>query len=354
MGKQEKDRDGISGMGNGKRRGGRMSGLVSVIIKTGREDRKYLVRCISSIRRQVYENKEWAIWAEDKTAAEYADQDVTVLHTDEIAEYLQKTEAEWVLFCRSCFVLAPDVLKELADYGEKGNSLPAAKYMVKGEDDFWEEENAFFLISPYGKLFRREDILKMSGTRERGCYALTALKYMEDCGAELAFADSFIYKPAVEAGDFDEGEIADISVELASKYRHFPDVNIGFAEGCLSQLWQEAIRRHNQGYFLILRQYIEAVAADEKLLPFILEAVRINQEQYRYMKDCTWEEFIFYQERADRRERDRIDCRELLGIEGLDLAQNAVDLYRDGRLGLKTLLASLMGWIKYKAGSGVR
>ena len=38
MGKQEKDRDGISGMGNGKRRGGRMSGLVSVIIKTGREE----------------------------------------------------------------------------------------------------------------------------------------------------------------------------------------------------------------------------------------------------------------------------------------------------------------------------
>lgn len=330
-----------------------MSSLISVIIKAGREDEKYLTRCINSIRRQVYKNKEWVIWAEDK-AARCEDQDMTILSTDEITEYLTETEAEWIFFCRSDFVMAPDVLKELAGHGEKGNCLSAAKYMVKWEDDFFEEENAFSLVSSYGKLFRRDCILRMSGTEGRGGCALTALRYLEDCGAELEFADSFIYKPAEELGYLAEEEIAEISTELAVKYRHFPDVNIGFAESCLSKLWQEAVGQRNQGYFLIVRQYIEDVAADEKLLPFILEAVSISEEQYRYMKDCTWEEFIFYQERADRRERDREDCRELLGIEGVDLAQSAVDLYRDGRLGLKTLLASLMGWIKYKTKSEVR
>ena len=98
-----------------------------------------------------------------------------------------------------------------------------------------------------------------------------------------------------------------------------------------------------------MRKHINAIAGeDEEMLPFILYAVHINPEQYQYVKDYSLDEFIFYKDRLAMMEQDMNDWRNMSGMDGYDLAQNTVALYRKGRLGLKTILASLLGWIKYK------
>lgn len=326
-----------------------MSYQVSIIINANNGEQKYLIRCINSIQRQLYENKESIIWAEDKMIDEGMGIDIPVMNKEELSDYICRSEAEWILFCKLNSVLAPDVLENLMSKGEAGNCMPTAKCMVKEGDGFIEEDNVLAKFSPYGKLFNISNMLSLPNREEIRMDALFTLQYLGHCGVSLESVDSYIYDTTKAADIINMDEISDLARKLRTEYRHRFDLNVGFAESCLTHLLEKAIEQHENESYQFTQQYINAIAdTDENLLPFILDAVHISPEQYQYVKDYSLDEYIFYMDRLVMREQNMRDCRNMLGMDGYDLAQNTVALYRDGRLGLKTIWASLVGWVKYK------
>jgi len=336
-------------MKSGIRGGLKVSHRVSIIINANSREQKYLIRCINSIQRQLYENKESIIWSEDKMIEEYVGINVPVMNTEALRNYISKAESEWLLFCNSDSVLAPDVLESLIRKVEVKDCVPAAKYLMRENEDFIEEANVLAKYSPYGKLFNISNILCLRNKEDMRMNTLFTLQYLGFFGVGLESVDSYIYDSTEEMGITDVDEILDLSHKLRTEYRHRFDLNVGFAEGCLVRLLKEAVEKHENEYYQIIKQYINAIAdEDEKLLPFILDAVHISPEQYQYVRDYSLDEYIFYRDRLTMLEQNRSDYRNMESMDGYDLAQNTVALYRDGRLGLKTIVASLLGWIKYK------
>ena len=326
-----------------------MSYRVSIIIDANSGEQKYLIRCINSIKRQLYENKEFIIWAEDKIKDEELDISAPVMNTEELSDYIGKAETEWILFCKLHSVLAPDVLENLVIKGETDNCMPAAKYMVKEGNDFIEEDNIFAKISPYGKLFNISNIMSLPNKEELKIDALFTLQYLGHCGVSFESVNSYIYDSTEGIDITTVAEISELACKLRTEYRHRFDLNVAFAEGCLGKLWKKAMEQHEDEYYQFVQQYINAIAdEDEELLPFILDAVHISPEQYQHVKNGSLDEFIFYKDRMDMLEQNRSVSRNMESLEGYDLAQTTAALYRDGRLGLKTILASLLGWIKFK------
>lgn len=330
---------------------GEMKNQVCIIIRVDAVGFECLDRCFNSIQKQTYTNWVCAILDEDRIINQSVNNDVPIISMEVIGEYINNMDADWVLFCKSSSVLAPDLLETLINNVDEGKCVPSSGYMAKNERNvFAEESDGCIKVLPYGKLFSAKNLFDLWDKKDSELNLLLTLQYMDCFETNIRKTDSYIYDLQEIKFVMSENEVLDIACKLAFKYSYLLDVNAWFSENYLSVLWERAVSQNKEDCYQIICQYLNKISGNENLLSIALDTMHITKSQYQCIQKCTFDEFMFYRNRFAILQQNTEIQENVLQVSGYDIAQNTVALYRNGFLGLKTILASLIGWIKYKIG----
>lgn len=357
--------------------------MISVIV-TVREEQKYLVRCLNSIQRQTYQNVETKIvnMEEDSGA--------------EVSEAVHTAHGEYVYFCSSDSVLTDNIMEALISRNGGSDICPWVQVCTLEKMDYaW---NRISNISFYGKLFHREKLCNVleeaavkGGVDETGI----VMAYLEQCKDMVEITDAMVYEsekrnltgyamPEEKSCDYWK-KMLQKAGGCKEKVRHYITEGMGeaiaetknraeeimyYAQELLhEEVWLNYVlsRETVKGWWKIIRSsenqkvYLDFISylssyENEVLSEMLLNECGINVKLYEIMKQNNQKTFLQILDKA-RQEGNLSVLREPIimtiqeqpeDLSGSLLAEFVVAKYREGKLGLKTIITSLTAWIKFK------
>ncbi len=421
-----------------------MDKKVSVIIPKS-DDHTYLIRCLSSIRRQVYKNID--IFVLEDVPEDIVQQYNLIIypHTEDsyweqLNNAIRKADGDYLFFCSMTSVIAPNVIEALVrGIEEKEADFPVGCYAVEGSNGFNLCEEAAYTI--FGKLFERNKILSENIWFKDGYIfsdVLFVLKYQGICQSTKVNDTAYIYEsdckllPNRQLGDVQQEEVVkmfeqmnqleeekrsrflfhlwklmnqseqvpehlilEINRSLYSEYQ----LNYDVAQKFVKKWYKDAETNNDEHAYEMVKDYLGTYDGNEDYQRTILMVCGISKDMYVYMKKYNLKEFLFYKKcwfeellktsevsDAKRAIDEYIDQCEAKfeasvsdmekrltesvnnsvnniisefgsrsestnmseNLSGPDLAVYVIEKYRQGCLGIKTLLKSLIAWIKYK------
>lgn len=165
------------------------------------------------------------------------------------------------------------------------------------------------------------------------------------------------------------------------------EINYSIAEKYTSVLFKQCLLENNEIIFEELKAYLKLFEEDKDFLKIMLPLFNMNQERYEICLAHSLEEYLFYKdklkndkekgflyeelnEKIEKIEKELTVLRlkkesekvipvssqnqgietrsNVVQISGPELAEYVVQTYRQGGLGLKTLVRAFGGWLRYK------
>lgn len=311
--------------------------MISVIIPNC-VDKTYLVRCLNSIKRQSYKGIEILLITNeeiDEIEAAYGVKAVKVESEEKyagISEAVKTAAGEYIYFCTTTSVLAPNVLETLVSVEE--NEFPSATYCL-------ETASKTFIVCPkpmntiFGKLFEKELLEKNNVQLDENVVLAEYFFNMDYCKGdkELIFEeDAYVYETdrSVLNQDYEEVEEAEIKkllenltllsgdsfdyhadeivdlikkVEITSEellywaeeHMHSAyNVNYALALPLVRLWWTEISEERNEESYSKLVSYLKKYETEEDYIALILMVCGLGKEQYSILKNNTLKNALFF------------------------------------------------------------
>lgn len=186
------------------------------------------------------------------------------------------------------------------------------------------------------------------------------------------------------------GQAAAAIMRVARVLNLEKEINYEIAHRYVKQWYEKAVEQEQESFYRMARDYLGCFDTQEAYQRVLLYACGIGREQYAYMKKSSLEEYLFYKDklmdeqnflcRIEEMEalkkgledsRNEIDVLKkkvsaVIAGEGVEgnvpeavwddeirlkgpaLAEYVIDKYRQGWLGLRTIVKSFMAWAGYK------
>ena len=200
-------------------------------------------------------------------------------------------------------------------------------------------------------------------------------------------------------------------ISIANAFPKAYGINYELAQKYLKRIFESCQKEENEEDFQKFQTYFKGMEGEKYFFRTLLENFELNDEKYEYLKECSVKEYLFFRDRINegkKQEEDNylrlVESVKNLGVEknylrlqesvkkleanasvvedlrrlvseidsirntvstmntnlqvapeeltGTMLAEFVVDKYKNGALGLKTLLLSLKVWIAYKFRKG--
>ena len=198
------------------------------------------------------------------------------------------------------------------------------------------------------------------------------------------------------AGEIELYKIVRYAVLVASTLLKEYEINYQFAKKYLKKAFDSCQKEKDEEAFKEFQVYFKQMESEEEFFKILLKAFELSEEKYGYVKECSLKEYLFFRDRITEEEKQPeedyqrltesvkklekanaiMDDLKRIAIEmdsvkknmlvmnvntpqtvtqeltGPMLAEFVVDKYKNGGLGLKTLLLSLKVWIAYKFRKG--
>lgn len=318
--------------------------LVSVIVPYC-EDRKYLFRCLNAIKRQTYQNVEILMIGDKQQDAIGSEYNVNIVETDERTLYgginkaVESARGEYIFFCSLSSILADNVLEELHKaISEKNADLSCGSICVQVGFDYEEYPEK---LSIYGKLYKKSILcdIALNETSAYCEYEFVA-KYLMKCQNIWENKNALIYETNRSIVDKHDSH----GFEMEVWKRIFGLIGTDFILEC------GGAEKNNK---------VDCNIQDEneqKQIEYDLSYVKEdNHQTFLFLSKAEWakrEELV--QEDALKAERvteiNKQKCIEeaMEQMTGDMLVNYVLCKYQNGKLGLKTIIKSLIAWIKYK------
>ena len=187
--------------------------------------------------------------------------------------------------------------------------------------------------------------------------------------------------------------IVQYAVSLANTLPKEYEINYQLAKKYLKKAFDSCQKKNDEETFQAFQDYFKKMESDEAFFEILLPVFELGEEKYGYLKECSLKEYLFFRDRINeekkqseenylqltesvKRLKEATEIMEELKrisvemnsmqnnvvmntpqvvveeLTGPMLAEFVVDKYKNGGLGLKTLLMSLKVWIMYKFRKG--
>ncbi len=311
-----------------------MDSLISVVIPYCKE-RKYLLRCINSIKRQTYTDIEIILVSDNQR--EEIEYKVKVIST--IKEAIKKAKGEYIFFCSNTSILTNNVLEELyVNIVKEGVDLSSVNVYVSNGVDYTEY---FTQISVFGKLFRKNWLQDIS-IEENSEYGLQELiaKYLVKCNRIQESNRAIVY----------ETDKAILSPEQTQKFeietwkRVFELIGTDFSkkDGIGTKIKQTVENSYEEKEVEHKVSYLKN--GDTQTFLIISEIISKKEEM---VKGIEMPKIV--EKTVESEKEESVDIEAFLEVMSGELLINyVIGKYRNGSLGLKTIIKSFFAWMKYK------
>lgn len=178
---------------------------------------------------------------------------------------------------------------------------------------------------------------------------------------------------------------------IAEGFSAEKELNYKIAERYSKNYYVSLLKEKNDRAYEIFRVYLQCFELEREYLAVILDVLGISVEQYEIMQQHDLKEYLFYRNKvydpvtmqsyvkelqklqalleAERKRIDKLENKistnENMSVKtikqiqdqknvsfnqytGMELAECVVKIYEEGRLGAKTILKSMLAWLKYK------
>lgn len=270
---------------------------------------------------------------------------------------------------------------EFADY------IFASLYNKNYEES---EENTQVYIYESNKEFFSEEKRLISGEEEITallCIAQEDNKYFKKI---LALLENTI------ARETERYRIPQYANLLAAAFSKEYEINYQLAKKYLKKVFDSCQKENDEETFKEFQEYFKMLESEEEFFKILLPVFELSEDKYGYLKDCSLKEYLFFRDRINEEKKQSeedyqrltesvkklekanaiMDDLKRIAVEmdsvqknmlvmnvnaprpvtqeltGPMLAEFVVDKYKNGGLGLKTLLLSLKVWIEYKFRKG--
>lgn len=384
--------------------------MVSIIVMDC-PDRMYLIRCLNAIRRQSLQEYEVILVGEDYAPELLAEYRAGTAET--AVDALHAARGKYLMFCSMTSVLVPCTLEKLVECAEEGDGFYAAAYLVRSGGEFQESPRAGTCVyGKLFERTKAEEVLDEAiDTVFAECYIG---RYGEAEAVEDAFlyeSDPQVLEPLVlhqgiawmgDVSDvsgtktpklaelwlqqFDEEQYPEKILMMAHQFPEKKTLHYELARTHVAGWYDRAIHEKEATCYEEVKEYFRTLTDERGSLKMIAAVCGIGERQLEYLKECDFRDYLFYYDKifdvedgmssaawignaVQRMEKavSRIETLETRPIVvntsapavqqveaetlmGPVLADFVVSRYRGGALGLRTIIHSMVAWLKYKLG----
>lgn len=293
---------------------------------------------------------------------------------------------------------------ELGIYGKLflNSRVQSEKIVFQEEMEFADYIFASFYERNYEKVEENTDVYIYETDKKFFCDTERMISGMEEESELLLVAqeDNRYFKKIVmllENKISHECGADKILQQVSSIANLFPkeyEINYQLAKKYLKKIFDTCQEKSDEEIFQKFHTYFEGMESEENFFKILLTAFGLNEEKYGYLKECSLKEYLFFRDRVNEEKmqmekkflqleesvkkledtsvsvkeemkritvemdsvRDNVVMNTLQAVAeeltGPMLAEFVVNKYKNGGLGLKTLLMSLKVWIMYKFRKG--
>ena len=363
---------------------------IIVVIDT-KNDRKNIIRTVNCIRRQTAYEDIFPIMIYDESMELEEDTDVQINVekeiNDEISETLKnitvvreigelkkiikKSNIPKLLFINTQIILAPNAIKSFI--GEQTDELLALTHLIADSNGEYKTNNKV-MFSPYCKLYNTDELLDLLDKENK-----------IDKSLQLQYMLNKMTTKIVDAYSYQIGDLG-LCVNFDTEYEFIKglmdnedffgiDVVTDSVEKVLYEAFEESICAENEQAYSVLQKSFETLTFDEDVLELECQKYSITPELFKIIGRCNVVQFKKMHEKfqklgakqeqslARNENTANVDLEHIenmvndlrLRISNLEqeqngyaVAQNVVGMYKDGKLGMGTIIKSAFAWIKYK------
>ena len=308
-----------------------MSSLISVIVVCSKNN-KYLLRCINSIKRQTYTNREILLVSDDKEAVKHQ-----VKVVSNLKEAVEKAKGEYVFFCSDTSILTANVLEELqASIAKSSVDLSCASTYVSNGADYKEY---FTQISIFGKIFKKK-LLRSISINENNEYGMQELiaQYLVKCDEIRENAKAVVYE--TNESVLNPKQTCEFEMEAWKRVFELIGTDFSIINGKGRTIKQETSDLQKNVEHKV--SYLKNGDAQTFMI-----VSKIVQEQKENVKVVEVPKVV--EKKVIEIQKESVDVGALLdSVSGDALISYVIGKYQNGNLGLKTIIKSFFAWMKYK------
>lgn len=352
--------------------------------------RNNIIRTVNSIKRQTsYDDILMVIlYDEDKDNEPIeVDENISVEIDDilknsevvnninELKKILEVNDVKKVLFVNEEIILAPNVVEQiLMSDVVLEEQLVLNHLSLDSKENYVADER--IKISPYCKLYSTEDLFEIIGEDESSICKNWQLKYLLT-GKTMMMVEAYAY----QLGDI--GICVDYETEygyIKSLLENEDAIGIGVVtdviEKTLYKVFKESIEHENEDAYILLQKCMTSLTFDKTILELEFKKYKIVPELCEIIGRCDVTQFKKMYEKfgtlvdkeiaVEKIQPKNVDSKQIeslqnmiknleIRVNGLEQEQNGyavglhvVSMYRNGKLGMGTIIKSAIAWIKYK------
>ena len=375
--------------------------MISVIIDV-HDNQKYLIRCLNSIKRQTYKDIEIIIMSKENIDSLPKDivAKVNIINDMDRCEAISNTfemaEGAGVLVVTCDCMLTDNVIRELLETSQDLSVCSYVDVCIPAGVDYRLDKKAYANI--YGKLYNREILKKVIvGAKAQSELEILAT-YLGQCEQIVLAEEATIYESrkenlfemvsgcdveywkkilqvisdkctSREIRNYITSGIGEIISETSADTedimlyvceKHYEDawLNYMVARRIVKYWWEKLLNVKNHKEYRCFVEYLSKFQGGV-VAELLLNECGIDGRMFEVMKDNEQAVFIDILSKASKNGSVNVTIlntkQETTGGEvysyemtGTHLADFVIDKYKTGCLGLKTILKSLMAWLKYK------
>lgn len=362
---------------------------ICIVIDT-KNNKNNIIRTVNSIKRQTsYEDilmvilynheKDIELIEADENISEEIDDifsnNEVVNNINELKQILEANDIENVLFVNQEIILAPNAVEQIMMTDvESDEQLVLNHLKLDAKGNYVSDEE--IQVSPYCKLYSLHDLFEIVDDDELCVCKNWQLKYSL-VGKTQKMVDAYAY----QIGDL--GVCVDYKTEygyIKTLLENEDIIGIGVVtdviEETLYKAFKESIEHENESAYAFLQECMTSLSFDNtildlefkkyKIVPELLELVgRCDATQFKKMYEkfgtLVEKQTVVETNTAKNVDSKQIECLQnmIKNLEirvnefeqeqnGYAVGQHVVEMYQNGKLGMGTIIKSVIAWIKYK------
>lgn len=339
---------------------------IIVVIDT-KNDIKNIIRTMNCIRRQTaYEyilpvilydesmNVEENIEKETSFSKEIDNEISDILRKTTVAADLEDLKKiikdiniKETFFINTQIVLEPNAIETLIN--EKTDEQCILKYMIADLNGAYRTNN-LVSFSPYCKIYNSRELLNLFNEGNKIDKVLQ-LKYMLNKRSSR-LVDAYSYQIG-NLGLCVDYDIDYEFIKLLTYNEDFLGIDLvtDIVEQTLCTAFEDSIELESNQAYSFLQKSLETLTFDENILALECKRYGIAPELFKIIGRCNiiqfknmYKKFKKLQVNSKLKLVNSIDVRQ----DGYEVAQYVVNMYQEGKLGMGTIIKSVIAWIKYK------